>query len=292
MAKSKFEYVKQFESEDKLLPNCWIVVRIDGKGFHRFSDVHNYIKPNDDRALDLMSKAAETVMEEFKDIVLAYGQSDEYSFVFKKTTNVYNRRASKLATNVVSLFASSFVYFWPRYFGTTMMQYPPAFDSRTVLYPTDKNLRDYLSWRQADCHINNLYNTCFWKLIQEKGLTPAESQERLKGTMSSDKNELLFKEFEINYNNLHALHRKGTILIRATKGIENGDLDLSLQLHLSGSSTSRSQSARGHGRGMDSRRSPQMSRKLTRPNIDRLHVDLIGEQFWTDYPDILNPPKR
>ncbi|XP_053407447.1 probable tRNA(His) guanylyltransferase isoform X2 [Mercenaria mercenaria] len=255
MAKSKFEYVKQFESEDKLLPNCWIVVRIDGKGFHRFSDVHNYIKPNDDRALDLMSKAAETVMEEFKDIVLAYGQSDEYSFVFKKTTNVYNRRASKLATNVVSLFASSFVYFWPRYFGTTMMQYPPAFDSRTVLYPTDKNLRDYLSWRQADCHINNLYNTCFWKLIQEKGLTPAESQERLKG-------------------------------------IENGDLDLSLQLHLSGSSTSRSQSARGHGRGMDSRRSPQMSRKLTRPNIDRLHVDLIGEQFWTDYPDILNPPKR
>ena len=55
--------------------------------------MHNYIKPNDDRALDLMSKAAETVMEEFKDIVLAYGQSDEYSFVFKKTTNVYNRRA-------------------------------------------------------------------------------------------------------------------------------------------------------------------------------------------------------
>lgn len=29
-------------------------------------------------------------------------------------------------------------------------------------------------------HINNLYNTCFWKLIQDKGLTPAESQERLK----------------------------------------------------------------------------------------------------------------
>ena len=35
MAKSKFEYVKQFETEDRLMPNCWIVVRIDGKGFHR-----------------------------------------------------------------------------------------------------------------------------------------------------------------------------------------------------------------------------------------------------------------
>lgn len=300
MAKSKFEYVKQFETEDKLLPNCWIVVRIDGKGFHRFSELHGYIKPNDDRALDLMSKAAETVMDEFKDIVIAYGQSDEYSFVFKKSTNVYNRRASKLSTNVVSLFASSFVYFWPRYFGTTMMQYPPAFDSRTVLYPTDKNLRDYLSWRQADCHINNLYNTCFWKLIQEKGLTPAESQERLKGTMSSDKNELLFKEFEINYNNLHALHRKGTILLRTAKNeLENGDLDLSLQLHLSGSSTTRSQSAKGRNAGETTRggfssqgeanRTRFMSKKGSSPNIERLHVDLIGEEFWTDHPDILNP---
>ncbi|KAH3789513.1 hypothetical protein DPMN_167694 [Dreissena polymorpha] len=27
--------------------------------------------------------------------------------------------------------------------------------------------------------------------------------------MSSDKNELLFKEFEINYNNLSAVHRQG-----------------------------------------------------------------------------------
>lgn len=292
MAKSKFEYVKQFETEDKLLPNCWIVVRIDGKGFHRFSDIHNYLKPNDERALDLMSKAAETVMEEFKDIVIAYGQSDEYSFVFKKNSNVYNRRASKLATNVVSLFASSFVYYWPRYFGTTMMQYPPAFDSRTVLYPTDKNLRDYLSWRQADCHINNLYNTCFWKLIQDKGMTPAESQERLKGTMSSDKNELLFKEFEINYNNLPALHRKGTILLRTKKDIENGDIDMSLQLNLLGSSTNRSQSARGQTRGGSSMRSPVMGKKFTRPDIQRLHVDLIGEQFWTDNPEILNPPKR
>ena len=35
MAKSKFEYVRQFETEDRLMPNCWIVVRVDGKAFHR-----------------------------------------------------------------------------------------------------------------------------------------------------------------------------------------------------------------------------------------------------------------
>ncbi len=35
MAKSRFEYVKSFEKDDGLLPHCWIVVRVDGKGFTR-----------------------------------------------------------------------------------------------------------------------------------------------------------------------------------------------------------------------------------------------------------------
>jgi hypothetical protein len=33
MACSKYEYVKQYETDDRLLPGCWIVVRLDGKGF-------------------------------------------------------------------------------------------------------------------------------------------------------------------------------------------------------------------------------------------------------------------
>lgn len=33
MANSKYEYVKQYELDDRLLPGCWIVVRVDGKGF-------------------------------------------------------------------------------------------------------------------------------------------------------------------------------------------------------------------------------------------------------------------
>ena len=60
--------------------------------FCRFSDVHHFVKPNDERALNLMTRSAQCVMEEYKDIVLSYGQSDEYSFVFKKNTSVFNRR--------------------------------------------------------------------------------------------------------------------------------------------------------------------------------------------------------
>lgn len=32
----RWEYVKQFELPDQLLPNTWIVVRIDGRGFTKY----------------------------------------------------------------------------------------------------------------------------------------------------------------------------------------------------------------------------------------------------------------
>ena len=42
------------------------------------SQDHGFAKPNDERALQLMDYAAQDVMREFKDIVLAFGESDEY----------------------------------------------------------------------------------------------------------------------------------------------------------------------------------------------------------------------
>jgi tRNA(His) guanylyltransferase len=44
----------------------------------RFSDKYAFTKPNDRLALDLMNAAAENVMRELSDIVIAYGISDEY----------------------------------------------------------------------------------------------------------------------------------------------------------------------------------------------------------------------
>lgn len=90
MAKSRYEYVKLFEKDDTLLPNTWIVIRLDGRGFHgyhkekissdsRFSRAHGFTKPNDINALNLMNIAAKSVMKELSaDIILAYGDSDEY----------------------------------------------------------------------------------------------------------------------------------------------------------------------------------------------------------------------
>lgn len=36
MACTKFEYVKKFEKHEEIIPQTYIVVRIDGKGFTKF----------------------------------------------------------------------------------------------------------------------------------------------------------------------------------------------------------------------------------------------------------------
>lgn len=38
MSNSKYEYVKKYENSMILLPDTYIVVRIDGKGFTKFTD--------------------------------------------------------------------------------------------------------------------------------------------------------------------------------------------------------------------------------------------------------------
>lgn len=141
---------------------------------YRFTATHKFEKPNDKRALELMNRSAAAVMEEIRDVSLAYGQSDEYSFILRKDTDIYNRRQSKIMSAINSIFSASYVYYWNTYFEDKKLLYPPSFDARVVLYPSNQNLRDYLSWRQADTHINNLYNTAFWGLVLMKGLSNNE----------------------------------------------------------------------------------------------------------------------
>jgi tRNA(His) guanylyltransferase len=62
-------------------------------------------------------------------------------------------------------------------------------------------------------HINNLYNTTFWALVQQGKRTTQEAHSDLKGTFSKDKHSILFDRFQINYNNEPEIFKKGSILI-------------------------------------------------------------------------------
>lgn len=56
MANSRFQYVKKFELSDALLPDTYLVARLDGHRFTKFSAEHGFTKPNDERGLLLMAE--------------------------------------------------------------------------------------------------------------------------------------------------------------------------------------------------------------------------------------------
>ncbi|PSK35005.1 hypothetical protein B9Z65_1588 [Elsinoe australis] len=271
MANSEFEYTRKFEQSDTLPPGNWIVVRIDGRGFSKFTKRYSFAKPNDKRAIDLMNAAAVETMRGLVDIAIAYGQSDEYSFVFHEDTNLFERRAYKLVTTVVSTFSVQYAIQWSKFFPDQPLTEPfPTFDGRPVLYPKVKFLRDYLSWRQADCHINNLYNTTFWAMVQKGGQSPTDAELELKGTLSADKNEILFSRFGINYNNEPEVFKKGTVVYRDLSCAEIS-ADVSVDVN---KPQSRSQA--------DKER-----KKKQKASLVTEHVDIIKDTFWDQRPWIL-----
>ncbi|KAM6550001.1 hypothetical protein CsatB_021677 [Cannabis sativa] len=251
------DYIRSFLWEAKLLPSTWIVIRIDGCHFHRFSTLHEFVKPNDERALNLMNSCAVGLLEEFQDLVFAYGVSDEYSFIMKKDSQLYQRQASDIVTAVVSLFTSLYVTKWRDFFPHRELKYPPSFDGRAVCYPSSEILTDYLAWRQVDCHINNQYNTCFWELVKS-GKSKIEAQNILKGTQTPEKNELL-KQFGISdYNTLPVMFRQGSSVFWDKEDItpehENGTCN-----------------------------------GTYRKKVVVEHCNIIEPDFWNSHPSILNP---
>jgi tRNA(His) guanylyltransferase len=79
-------------------------------------------------------------------------------------------------------------------------------------------------------HINNLYNTTFWALVQKGNLSTTEAHKELsvgttslmnqmyrliafQGTISSQKNEILFSRFGINYSKEPEMFKKGSLLL-------------------------------------------------------------------------------
>ncbi|EWC43879.1 hypothetical protein DRE_07256 [Drechslerella stenobrocha 248] len=303
MANSKFEYVRHFEAATTthLLPNTHIVIRIDGRSFHRFTTLHSFTKPNDIRALNLMNACATAVMHDLGGaaISLAYGTSDEFSFLLRRECDLFDRREAKLVSTVVSIFTAHYIALWPDFFpGVTLQRPLPSFDGRAVCYPSVPNVRDYFAWRQADCHINNLYNTAFWALIQMGGATPREAEATLAGTVAKDKHEILFSRFKVNYNQELEIFRKGSVVYRNygavsdLAGEEEGegekdevaDESKEEKKEASSSRTQPLEAMQGKSRAQQKRE----AKKLAKAEVVIEHVDIIKDAFWEKRPWILH----
>ncbi|KAJ2718283.1 tRNA-His guanylyltransferase [Coemansia sp. Benny D115] len=86
-------------------------------------------------------------------------------------------------------------------------------------------------------------------------MSQKDAEKRLSGTLSSDKNELLFSEFGINYNDEKEIFKKGSVVIR-DKVLVDVTID---------------------GKVV----------QKPKPVVAVVHKDIIKDAFWKEHPEIL-----
>lgn len=160
-----------------------------------------------------MTSAAVKIIKEHHDIVFAYGYNDVYVLVFHNSTTLYKQSQSKLADDFSRAFTQFYKEHWTSWFPSQSLKTSPIFNATISSHASLQHLFACLKNEQRLAHEKNLYNTVLWSLIGKGGRDQFEAETELQNTTEADRNETLFQEFGINYNNMPPRHKKGTVLL-------------------------------------------------------------------------------
>lgn len=182
-----------------VLPEIYMVVRLDGRNFTRYTkEVWNLEAPFDVRFRDAMIHTTTHLMTCGFNVLYGYTQSDEISLLLQREDATFNRKTRKLISVFAGEASAAF---------SMQMQQIACFDARVSQLPTAQLVEDYFAWRQEDAHRNSLNAHCYW-LLRKQGQSVREATSYLIGRSTADKNELLFQN-GINFNDLPAWQKRG-----------------------------------------------------------------------------------
>ncbi len=180
----------------RLLPGTWPVVRVDGRGFSRFTE-SRFDKPFDLRFHELMVRTARELLEQMQGLY-AYTESDEISVLLPRDGGLFDRELEKTVSLSAGIASAAF---------THACGEPAHFDGRVWLGAGESLVVDYFRWRQADAGRCALNGWCYWTL-RKAGQSVRRATSALERQPASAKHELLFRH-GINFAELPAWQRRG-----------------------------------------------------------------------------------
>ena len=178
----------------------WFVIRLDGRGFTKLTQDMGFKKPFDTALHDYMARTVEKCMEDFQG-VFATTHSDEISILFRPDADFFDREVEKIVSTTAAVASARF---------TQVLGDPGTFDSRIWLGASIGDVCDYFSWRMEDSVRGCINSYAYWMLRQQKGATQGQATRELIRKNFAWKNEFLFKEFGLNFNDIPVWQRRGT----------------------------------------------------------------------------------
>jgi tRNA(His) guanylyltransferase len=186
--------------DQTVLPDMYIVARIDGRSFTRLTkEIEKFEAPFDTRFRDLMVETTKHLMTCGFKVLYGYTQSDEISLLFDLNDNGFGRKHRKINSVLAGEASAKFSLSLGRI---------AAFDCRVCELPNAKLVIDYFRWRNEDAHRNALNAHCYW-LLRGQGQNETAATEQIKGVSTAFKNELLFQN-GINFNEIPNWQKRGT----------------------------------------------------------------------------------
>lgn len=191
---------RQYEDRTRFcLPRrTFTIIRVDGKAFHTLT--RGCDKPFDYGLMDYMDVAAIALCEKAQGVRCAYGQSDEYSFLLTdfelpSTEAWFDGNVQKIASVAASTFTAAFAKVNVRFSSA-------AFDARVFTIPDPIEVENYFIWRQQDATRNAILMAGFSEF----------SPKQMHGLNTSQVQEKLFQEREINFNDYPVNAKRGRVI--------------------------------------------------------------------------------
>lgn len=196
------KHLRVFETRNDtyVLPGIYMVARLDGRTFtHLTRDVHAFDAPFDERFRDHMVGTVEHLLDCGFRVLYGYTQSDEISLLFHLNDETFGRKIRKYNSVLAGEASAKF---------SVLLGSVGAFDCRISQLPSCEHVVDYFRWRAEDAHRNALNSHCYWAL-RNKGQSVKSATEQLVGMSASKKNDFLFDQAGLNFNETPAWQRRG-----------------------------------------------------------------------------------
>ena len=201
--------MKDYEvySHLKIPKNSKIIVRLDGRSFHKLAFDLNLNKPYDEHFYKVMDFVCRDLFEEFQ-ASFVYTFSDEISMLLDNIP--FDGRVEKIDSVISSFTASSFVMHFD-----TQFKKPPSFDSR-IIPVNGEDLYKYFKWRQDESWRNCVNSHGIHHL--KKFYSNNKANGILNGMKLNEVHELLY-ENGINLNDVENYKKRGIAIYRKYKKI-------------------------------------------------------------------------
>lgn len=197
------------ETGRKLIPGVPVYARIDGRSFSKFT--RDMERPFDPRMQAAMIYALQYVVDK-SHATIGYHQSDELSLAWAHTDHTQemwfggkmHKLTSVLASMVTVAFVEGILNNFPDW--QSYLHRMPHFDCRVFQVPNLDELANCFLWRNLDATKNAISQAAHHYF----------SHAELQGKSGAQKQEMLFQQHGINFNDFPASFKRGTFVRRET----------------------------------------------------------------------------